>query len=101
MSGEVVARVLADLDRAPISEGLRETLRFLGKLTLEPAAVRGEDLAPVRAAGVSDDAIEDALHVCTAFNIMDRLADAFDYALMDEAELSTGARFMIDKGYRI
>ena len=71
--------VLDDFETAPIAEGLRETLRFLQKVTLEPAAVGPEDAARVRAAGVSDVAIRDALYVCAGFNLIDRLADSFAF----------------------
>jgi hypothetical protein len=35
----------------------------------------------MRAAGLSDKAIEEAIYVSTMFNVMDRLADAFDFDL--------------------
>ena len=43
----------------------------------------------VRAAGASDAAITDALYVCFAFNLIDRLADAFGWQSW-AAESSTG-----------
>ena len=54
-----MAAVLADWRTAPLDPKLRATLGFLEKLTLAPADVRPADLAPLRAAGVSDDGIED------------------------------------------
>ena len=51
---------------APIDSRLRATLGFLEKLTLHPNDVRAADVAPLRAVGVSDVAIEDAINVCAA-----------------------------------
>ena len=59
-------------------------LAFLEKLTLQPAEVGPEDIAKVRAAGASDRAIEEAMYVSTMFNVMDRLADAFDFELIED-----------------
>jgi hypothetical protein len=48
-------------------------------VTLRPGEVRAEDAEAVRAAGVSDRAMVDALLVCTYFNLIDRLADSFAF----------------------
>ena len=73
--------VLADYRTAKIDEKLRSVLGFLEKLTLRPAEVGPEDIAPMRVAGVTDEAIREAIYVSTMFNIMDRFADAFDFTL--------------------
>jgi len=49
-------------------------------VTLTPADVTPDDVDAVRAAGVSDEAIEDALAVCACFNLIDRIADSFGFA---------------------
>jgi AhpD family alkylhydroperoxidase len=58
--GAKVQAVLADLESAPVEEGLRATLRMLGKLTQE-GKVGAEDMREVLSAGVSRQQIEDAL----------------------------------------
>ena len=73
--------MLDDYRTAPIDESLRSVLAFLEKLTLSPDEVGPADIEPMRAAGVSDKAIEEAIYVSTMFNVMDRLADAFDFEL--------------------
>ena len=75
--------VLSDLDTAPIDEGLRATLALLRKLTLEPDALGRADVEAARSAGVSDEALEDAIHVCALFNVIDRIADALGFELPD------------------
>ena len=75
----MVMKVLDDWRSAPIDERLRATLGFLEKLTLYPVDVGKADVEPLRSAGVSDEAIEDALFVGALFNIVDRIADALDF----------------------
>jgi alkylhydroperoxidase family enzyme len=54
-------------------------LGYLEAVTLRPGDVRPDDVAAVRAAGVSDQAIVDALLVAAYFNLIDRLADSFAF----------------------
>jgi alkylhydroperoxidase family enzyme len=76
--------VLADWRTAPIGEGLRATLGLLAQVTLQPEKVGPDDVARVRAAGVADQAIVDALLVCAYFNLIDRLADSFAFTPISE-----------------
>ena len=98
---ETVEAVMTDYASAPIDERLRAMLGFLHKLTLEPNAVTSQDVAVLRAAGLSDRAIEEAMYVCFAFNIMDRLADAFDFTIPDEKYHRRCAQFLRHFGYRM
>jgi len=67
--------VLEDVGTAPIGEPLRETLRLLAKLTLEPERFGPDDLQEARAVGVDDDALAEAMYVCALFNIIVRCAN--------------------------
>ncbi len=93
-----VSAVLSDLETAPIEEPLRATLRMLGKLTREQT-VNEDDMRRVLAAGVSREQVEDALAVCFAFNITNRLADAFAFELMSDEGFETGAKYLLRRGY--
>jgi uncharacterized peroxidase-related enzyme len=94
-----VAAVLADLDSAPIQDGLRATLRMLGKLTQEKK-VGAEDMRQVLAAGVSRQQVQDALAVCAAFNTTNRLADAFGFEVLSPEGFEAGAKYLLKRGYR-
>ena len=59
-------------------------LGFLEQVTLRPAEVTPADAEAARAAGVSDQAIVDALLVCSYFNLIDRLADSFHFTPISE-----------------
>ncbi len=97
----MVAAVLQDWRTAPIDARLRAALGFLEKLTLQPDSVRPADVAPLRAAGVSDEGIEDAIQVCTLFNVYDRLADAMGWYLPDQAGYAASGRNLMKRGYLI
>jgi uncharacterized peroxidase-related enzyme len=94
-----VAATLADSETAPIDEPLRATLRLLGKLTREHS-VDADDMRAVLAKGVAPEQIEDALAVCLAFNVTNRLADAFDFNVASPAAMNAGARYLLKRGYR-
>ena len=97
--GAKVQAVLTDLESAPIEDGLRATLRMLGALTRE-GTVSAADMHQVLAAGVSRDQIADALAVCAAFNLTDRLADAFGFELLSPEAFQSGAKYLLKRGYR-
>ena len=97
--GAKVSAALADLETAPLTEPLRSTLRMLGKLTRENN-LDVDDISRVLAAGVSEQQIKDALAVALAFNVTDRLADVFDFAVDDSAAIKAGAKYLLARGYR-
>ena len=93
--------MLADWRTAPVDPKVRAALGLLEKLTLAPADVRPADLAPLRAAGVSDEAIEDAIHACVLFNVYDRLADSFRFHLPGADGYAASGRSLMKRGYRL
>jgi len=97
--GPKVAAVLADPESAPVEEGLRATLRMLGKLTRE-GTVSAQDMRQVLSAGVSGQQVQDALAVCAAFNTTDRLADAFGFEVLSPEGFRAGAKYLLKRGYR-
>jgi len=94
-----VKAVIDDWRSAPLDAKLRATLGFLEKLTLRPNDVRPSDVAPLRATGLSDEAIEDAINVCALFNIYDRLADALGWYLPDAGGYAASAQNLMKRGY--
>jgi uncharacterized peroxidase-related enzyme len=97
--GPKVAAVLADLDSAPVEDGLRATLRMLGKLTREGKVDAG-DMRQVLSAGVTRQQVADALAVGAAFNTTGRLADAFGFAVLSPEGFAAGAKYLLKRGYR-
>ncbi len=97
-AAEVVNAVLADWRTAPVRDGLRLTLGFLEKITLQPAEVDGRDVAALREAGVSDDAIREALHVRTVFAVITRVANALAFEMPAASVLDLRARLVRTTG---
>ena len=101
---DLVEAVLNDWQNAPINSKVRATLTLLEKLTLEPEKVTCADMERVRDAGVRKQAIEEAIRVCALFNIINRLADAFDFDPMRDGKpeiVTKAAKMMLKYGYKI
>ncbi|MGC1354722.1 MAG: hypothetical protein WA851_02795 [Xanthobacteraceae bacterium] len=94
-----VDAVLADFRAAPIPESLRATLGFLEILTLRPTELTAEDARAVLHAGVSTDALIDAIAVCALFSIITRYADALDFAVPTANEFDGAAGMLLKRGY--
>ena len=91
--------MLADWRTARVDPKVRAALGLLEKLTLTPAEVRPADVEPLRAAGVSDAAIEEAIHVCVLFNVYDRLADSLTFHLPGPDGYAASGRNLMRRGY--
>ena len=76
-------------------------LGFLEKLTLRPQELGPDDATEVRAAGVSDEAMVDAIHVAALFNMIVRLADSFGWDVPTWDSLTARAPAMLEGGYVI
>ena len=99
VTATVVRAVLEDYRTAPIPEKMRAMLAFLEKLTLRPAEVGPEDMEPLRAAGLCDEEIEDAIHVCANFNIINRMADSLGFRQPTREVYEGSARILLKSGY--
>ncbi|HEU0169376.1 MAG TPA: carboxymuconolactone decarboxylase family protein [Chloroflexota bacterium] len=98
-NGATVAAALVDLDSAPLEAPLRATLRMLGKLTHE-GRLAAQDVRTVLDSGASRQQVEDALAVAYAFNVTNRLANAFGFELMSPEGFEAGAKYLLRRGYR-
>jgi alkylhydroperoxidase family enzyme len=96
----LVQAALDDWRTAPLPPRLRATLGLLERLALTPEEVTAADVDWVRAVGVDDSAIEEAIHVCVVFSVIDRLADALDFTLPSAGGLRWTARVLLRAGYR-
>jgi len=72
---------------------------LLCKLTREQR-VEADDMRAVLAAGVSREAIEDALAVGFVFNTVDRLSRTFGWVVAGPRAFAAGAKFLLARGYR-
>jgi alkylhydroperoxidase family enzyme len=72
----------------------------LEKLTLTPDEVGPLDVRAVLDAGVSPDAIRNAIEVFGLFNTINRVADGLDFALPTTADRAFNTRVLLKVGYR-
>jgi alkylhydroperoxidase family enzyme len=98
---EITKAVFANPATAPISPELKAALKLVRKLTLSPEEVGADDLRATLEAGVSEDDVIDAIYVCFAFNLIDRVADALGFDLMDEEGYRQGAQVLLKFGYKL
>lgn len=70
-------------------------------MTLRPAELRREDAEAVRAAGVGDEALVDAIHVCALFSMIVRLADSLDWHVPPAESFAARADAMLASGYAL
>lgn len=83
---------------------LRATLRFVRKQALEHDRLTAGDYESMRSAGVSEQAIRDAIFICGAFSILTRIADAFGCTpasrLLPPADHDAYTKGFLAAGYR-
>jgi alkylhydroperoxidase family enzyme len=98
---EIWEAVVADWRTAPLRPELEATLVFLEKLTLRPDELSRDDADAVRAAGVSDEALRDAVRVCAFFSMIVRLADSLGWDVPSWERLQARAPAMLEGGYAL
>jgi len=96
---DLIQAALANWRSARVTQPQRAMLGFLEKLTLHPSTLGDHDIQLLRDAGLTDQAVEEAIRVCFAFTIMDRLADALDYDIPSEASTQRAGRLLFMAGY--
>jgi hypothetical protein len=70
-------------------------------LTLRPQELTHADAEAVRAQGVSDEALIDAVHVAALFNMIVRLADSLGWDVPTFDEFGARADAMLAGGYAL
>jgi uncharacterized peroxidase-related enzyme len=99
MQRAAVDEVISDFHAAPISERLKAALEFLEVMTLRPNDLKAEHAKAALNAGLSADALMDAIAVGALFNIITRYADVLDFSLPTTAEFERAANMLLKRGY--
>ena len=74
-------------------------LGFIEALTLRPDELTRADADAVRAAGVSDEAMVDAIAVASLFNMIVRVADSMRFEVPPYESFLARAETMLAEGY--
>ena len=99
MQRPAVDAAISDFRTAPISGRLKSALAFLEVMTLRPADLNAEHAKAALGAGVSREALMDAIAVGAVFGIVTRYADALDFAIPTPREFERAASMLLKRGY--
>jgi hypothetical protein len=70
-------------------------------MTLSPAELAPADADDVLAAGVTREALIDAIHVCALFNMIVRLADSLGWEVPPPEAFATRGHVLLRSGYTL
>lgn len=99
LGSDIVTLALEDWRSSALDPRLRAALCFLEKLTLCPNDVNSSDVEPLRAAGVGSTAMEEVVHICALFCLIDRVADALGFEVPSPECFARGAELLLKHGY--
>jgi uncharacterized peroxidase-related enzyme len=99
MQRPAVDETISDFHTAPISGQLKSALTFLEIMTLRPRDLKPEHAKAALSAGVSPEALTDAIAVGTLFSIVTRYANALDFAMPTPEEFEAAANMLLKRGY--
>jgi uncharacterized peroxidase-related enzyme len=98
-------RFVDDALASPTTAGLRPEARavlgFLDKMSREPHSLTAADVAAVRAEGVDDEALDEAVHISTLFHVISRIMNAVGATVPNRRQRAESVRFIRRFGYRI
>lgn len=95
-----VEAILEDWRAAGLEPRMAAAFEFLERLTPSPDEIGPEDIAALRAAGLSTADIEDVVEVCTLFCTINAIADALDFHVGDPEVFHRTAGVIYRRGYR-
>ena len=95
----LVDAVLNDYETAPFSERERALFRFLAKMIEDSTTIRHADADAVRAAGWSDEALYDAITVCSLFQFYNNWIDATGVSDMPAFAYEMSGKRLATSGY--
>ena len=95
----MVGAVLEDMESSPLTEGEKVLFRFIDKVNHRSPQIKAGDMAPLRAAGWSEEQIYYAITVCALFNFYNRWIDATGVHALSEEAHRAGGKQLAAGGY--
>jgi uncharacterized peroxidase-related enzyme len=99
MQRPAVDEAISDFRTAPISGELKSALVFLEVMTQHPKDLKPEHATAALSAGLSPQALTDAIAVGALFSIVTRYANALDFAMPSPEEFERAANMLLKRGY--
>lgn len=95
---DVFETMMKDVDAADVDEKMKPLLKYVRKLTLDPASLEKADAAAVYDAGWSEQALGDAIAICALFNFYNRLVEG--HGIVGSKEAWANSTMLIrEQGY--
>ena len=91
--------MLTDLDTAPISEKDRTLYAFIKKMVRDSTSISEKDADVARKAGWSDEALYDAITVCSLFQFYNNWIDATGVSDMSALGYEMSGHRLATQGY--
>ncbi len=91
--------MLEDLDSAPISEKDRTLYAFIRKMVADSTSIGPSDVDRAKQAGWSDEALYDAITVCSLFQFYNNWIDATGVSDMSEFGYEMSGHRLATEGY--
>ena len=91
--------VVADFRSAPISDAEKALFAFIEKANAQAHEIRLADIEEAKSAGWSDEALYDAITVCSLFNFYNRWNDANGTRDMSPADYEEQGQRLAKHGY--
>jgi alkylhydroperoxidase family enzyme len=98
---EITTAVYRDYLTAPIGEELRAALGFIRKMTLVPEDLAPDDARAALSAGVTEEALFDAIVVAFHFNMVDRVADSLGFDEVSREGHAAAVKGLLKHGYAL
>jgi alkylhydroperoxidase family enzyme len=95
----MVEAVLDDFRTAPISAREKALFAFLEKMNRESSRLQKDDVQAVVAAGWTEEAVYDAITVCSLFNFYNKWIDATGVSDMPAAAYEASGHRLAAVGY--
>jgi alkylhydroperoxidase family enzyme len=94
-----VQSVLTNVDTAPLSEKDRSLYSFIRKMVADSTSIGQDDVDRVLRAGWSDEALYDAITVCSLFQFYNNWIDATGVSDMPAMAYEMSGRRLATVGY--
>ena len=91
--------MLNDIETAPVSEKDRSLYSFIRKMVHDSTSIGQEDVDRVRKAGWSDEALYDAITVCSLFQFYNNWVDATGVSDMSAQAYEMSGHRLATQGY--